>query len=456
MIRKLFSLSGWLLAGIIASVAAYGLTGCHHSSPTQSVSKGSEKQAGYYTCPMHPQVRSDRPGKCPICGMTLEFHALRLSPLDTDTPSTRKDSSLSFLVQPVTQTVIGMIPVVIPLSHLPATNSQAPSDTIQAFGYLTYDERYTRLITPRVSGRIEALYVHALYERVNAGQPLMKIYSPELLTLQRYWIQALREHDTALSASLQQNLLHQGMLPEELQKVRQTLQPLVEFTLTSPVSGWLYQPEGRQNFPEASWEADATTEPIQLPFVVGSYVKAGVPVLAIQTDTHFWAIVQVSNNQLAGIWVGDPVELYREGMPNQTVRASIDFIPPDREPGRSHFAALRVYLPVLPAGWKVNQLIRARVFPHVDRSSPERGKNLFVPRSAVDDLGRHQVVWVQDVRHPEVFHAREVRLGISSDDWVQVVAGLKPGERIARQAGYMVDSDSFVTWSGQTQDTSEQ
>ena len=432
MYRSFFSPS--LLLGILAWVAAYSFSGCRPASVRQAPSV--DQQAGYYTCPMHPQIRREQPGKCPICGMTLEFHALQPAPANPDSDSTTADSSLSLLVQPVTGTVIGSPPVVSP-------QAQIPGDTLHAFGYLTYDQRYTHLITPRVSGRIEALYVHALYERVRAGQPLMKIYSPELLALQRYWIQALRAHDTALIAALRQNLLNQGMLPEELQQVKQTLQPLTTFTLVSPVSGWLYTPN-------ASSDAGAspTIQPMQLPFVTGDYVQAGMPIWEVQTDTRIWAIVQVSNDQLANLSVGDPVELYREGIPDQKIEANIDFIPPDRDAGDAHFASLRVYLRALPPGWKVNQLLRAHIYPRLSSSRRRAAQpGWFIPRSAVDDLGRHQIVWVQDARHPNVFHAREVKLGFSSGDWVQVIGGLQPGERIAREAGYMVDSDSFVTWA---------
>ncbi|SFV32559.1 efflux RND transporter periplasmic adaptor subunit [Thermoflavifilum thermophilum] len=435
MKRKPYSLFVRLLIGSMIWIAGFGLTGCHSSSVKQD-SAGLEKRAGYYTCPMHPQIRREQPGKCPICGMTLQFHALQSAPADPDSASPTVDSSLSLLAEPVTRTVIGSFPVISP-------QLQPLADTLQAFGYLTYDQRYTQLITPRVSGRIEALYVHALYERVQAGQPLMKLYSPELLALQRYWIQALRAHDTALIASLQQNLLNQGMLPEELQQVKQTLQPLTTFTLVSPVSGWIF-------IPHASSDAAAspTLQPMQLPFVTGDYVQAGIPILGVQTDARIWAIVQVSNDQLANLSVGDPVELYREGMPDQKVRAHIDFIPPYRDAEDARFASLRVYLQALPPGWKVNQLLRARLYPLLGREHRRSAsQGWFIPRSAVDDLGRHQVVWVQDARHPQVFHAREVKLGFSQGDWVQVVAGLQPGERIAREAGYMVDSDSFVTWA---------
>lgn len=414
----------------------WGIAGCN-SLPQTPAARQNASPKRVYVCPMHPQIRRDHPGQCPICGMTLQPRAAEHEAPSEDSAQMERDSMLHFLEQPVTQTVVGDLATVVP--------RQSPvADTLQAFGYLSFDPRYSRTITSRVTGRIETLYVNALYTSVQAGQALMRVYSPELLALQRNWIQAIRQHDTMLMASLAQNLINQGMLPEELQKVKTSLQPVMAFTIKSPASGMLTAPDGdmfTQDLP--------TSQPFHLPFLAGAYVQAGIPILAVQDNHHAWAILRVSNEVLAQIQPGDAVTIYQEAQPLHRIQTHIDFISPMRDDNMQQFAEVRIYLHDLPAGWKWNSLIRAYIFPH---HGPAKG--LFIPRSAVDHLGQHDVVWVQDVRFPDVFHARAVQLGRVMADWVQVINGLSPTERIAKQAAYLVDSDSFVSWTTSDADSS--
>ncbi|MCL6524358.1 MAG: efflux RND transporter periplasmic adaptor subunit [Thermoflavifilum sp.] len=424
----------WLHIWIIAFTTAFWAYGCNEFTGKKNAA-AVQHQNGYYTCSMHPQIHRDQPGKCPICGMTLEFHSLSSEPETADTTTEQPDSLLNLLEEPVTETVIGDFATTVP------SRAVIP-DTIQAVGYLTYDQRYTQLITPRVSGWIDSLYVPSLFSHVRKGQPLMRIYSPDLLTVQQYWIQAVRQHDTALVLSLEESLRLQGMLPREIAQVRRSLQPIVTFVLASPASGILSLPE----IPASGFmstedgHSSPTMQPMTLPYVKGAYVEAGVPVLAILNEQRAWAIVQVSNAQLAQIQVGDPVDLWLEGNLQGRVKGRVDFIPPIRDPDAQNFASIRVYLNNIPDQWKYNSLIRAEIFPRIH--TPQ---GLFIPRSAVDFLGRHEVVWVQDKQFPHVFHVREVQLGMISNDWVQVLSGLSPGERVARHAAYMVDPDSPVS-----------
>jgi Cu(I)/Ag(I) efflux system membrane fusion protein len=134
---------------------------------------------------------------------------------------------------------------------------------------------------------------------------------------------------------------------------------------------------------------------------------------------------------------GDPVRLYSDADAHEIVDGSVDLIPPYRDAGEKT-TSVRVYLSRLPADWKINTLIHAQI----GISSPDEG--MYVPLSAVNRLGMQDVVWVQDKNHRHVFHARKVETGIETTDSIQITGGLGLGDKIAENAAYMVDHDSFI------------
>ena len=98
-----------------------------------------------------------------------------------------------------------------------------------------------------------------------------------------------------------------------------------------------------------------------------------------------------------------------------------------------------MYLDHLAAGWKIGTLIHGKIMTN------GHDQGVYVPVSAVNRLGlHHDVVWVQDQDHTNVFHVRNVEAGIQTADSIQILAGIQPGEKIAENSAYMVGSDSFI------------
>ena len=132
-----------------------------------------------YTCPMHPQIIRNEPGNCPICGMPL---------VKKEEGNLNKDSiDLETLLKPTNEFVVSSVPVV-------TLKKGAENIQLNTFGSVAYDTRYTGSISSRVAGRIEKLYVRFRYQRVNKGQRILDIYSPELLTAQQNLLFLLK-HD---------------------------------------------------------------------------------------------------------------------------------------------------------------------------------------------------------------------------------------------------------------------
>lgn len=415
--------------------------GCSPKKSTDETVAGS-----YYTCPMHPEIHEDNPGTCPVCGMKL----VKVMPTgSTDTASL--DSALGYLTEPVTRTVVGSFSVIEPVS---AVGDAA----VAADGYITFDPGEVHTVSARVSGRVERLYTRYTNRAIRKGQPLMEIYSPELLRVQKELLQVIKDRDQSLIQPLRQQLVNLGMQPAEIQEVVKKGKPLSRVTVDSPCDGISSQlGDGRFSGPPApdkmagggTQAADENpedpgadrgrganqTEPLKI--TEGMYVDKGQSVFCIQNTDRLWAVLNVFTSDIWRIRPGDSVRLYADADPATVLKRRVDLIAPYRS-GDERTTRIRIYLDRIPRNWKVNTLIHGRIL------TTGRDTGVRVPASSVNRLGGQNVIWVQDKRHAHVFHARKVETGVDTDDSLQILSGVLPGEKIVRNAAYMVDGDSFI------------
>lgn len=380
--------------------------------------KKQEKLAGtdiYYTCSMHPQIHEDKPGNCPICGMKL-IKVEQNQKRDT----TSLDTAWSYLAAPVTSTVVGGFKTITPALQ----NGQ---DTITADGHIGFDQRDLNTVSSRVAGRIERLYIKYSGQPVQKGQPLMEIYSPELLSAQRDLLQTIAENDQPLIHALKEKLVNLGMQESEIERLMETKAPLTVITIFS-----LYQGIARQ----ISEQPENTVTEL-LDIRSGMYVEKGQTVFAIQKMNRRWALLNVFAEDIGNIHLDDPVELYADAQPQNRITGRIDFIPPYRE-NEDKTTTVRVYLDNLPDKWKIGTLIHGKI------ADKQKGSSLYIPLSAVNRLGTKNVVWVKDKKQDDVFHATLVQTGIRTEDSIEILSGIKAGDQIVENAAYMVDSDSFI------------
>jgi Cu(I)/Ag(I) efflux system membrane fusion protein len=286
----------------------------------------------------------------------------------------------------------------------------------------------------------------------------MEIYSPELLRAQKELLQAIKDKDQSLIQPLRQQLVNLGMQPAEIQEVVKKGKPLSRVTVYSPCDGISSQVSGGRfggppapgKMAEGGTQAAGEnpgdpgadrgrganeTEPLYI--AEGMYVDKGQSVFCIQNTDRFWAVLNVFTSDIWRIRPGDSVRLYADGDPATVLKRRVDLIAPYRS-GDERTTRIRIYLDRIPRNWKVNTLIHGRIL------TTGWDKGVRVPASSVNRLGSQNVIWVQDKRHAHVFHARKVETGTETDDSLQILSGVLPGEKIVQNAAYMVDGDSFV------------
>ena len=373
-----------------------------------------------YTCPMHPQVQSDIAGTCPICGMQLE---------KIKSPNEPKAVSLNTLLKPSNQQVIANVPMV----HMMAREEDIE---MESYGFITYDTRQTGVISSNFSGRIEKLYVKYRYQKISKGQRIMDIYSPELLTAQENLLFLLKndpENMMLINAS-KQKLYLLGMGNQQVSNVIKTGKPSYKVSVFSNYSGHIHESNSTGmgiNQPEAMQQLAVTTE--ELSVKEGMYVQKGQNIFAVYNPNRAWALLNIFTGQAAMVKVGNKVRITPETNPADDFRASISYIEPVYRAGSKTVTA-RVYFDNSTYRIPIGSQVKATIF------AGDRSAN-WLPEEAVLSLGLEKVVFV---RTGEAFMARKIETGITNKHLVQVLSGLEKTEAVAANAQYLVDSESFI------------
>ena len=371
-----------------------------------------------YTCSMHPQVLEHHPGNCPICGMKL---------VKKDISGEVSDSiDLETVLKPTNEFVIASLPVITP-------QRKTIPVPVKAYGTVEYDLRAAGSVSSRVSGRIEKLYLRYRYQKVQAGQKIMEIYSPELATAQQNLLFVLKNDadNTPFINAAKQKLLLIGMTEGELNRVIQTGKPLDSVGVYSDYTGHIHD-AGMSNEAVANDMRNSQQVTQELSIKEGMYVQKGQPLFMIMNHHDTWAALQIFADDQPILKKGDPVQIIPETDTAARIDGKIDFIEPIFRNDSKTLTA-RVYfhnMNMLPVGSHVT----AKIFT----SNKEA---LWLPQSAVISLGMSEVVFM---KNEGGFIAHKVTIGIRVNSDVQIMSGINEKDSVAAEAQYLVDSESFI------------
>lgn len=395
-------------------IASFGLTGCKSNSDKKSLSNTNSEEI--YICPMHPQIIRHEPGNCPICGM----------PLVKKENAKREISniSLSTVLQSNNNTVISSIPV---------TTMKFSKQKIQleALGSVNYNTRFMKTVSSRVGGRIEKLYVKYRYQPIHAGDKVMDIYSPELLTGQQNLLFLVKNDPTnmTLIKAAKQRLLLLGMTENQIQKIISTQKTIFNVTVYSPYSGHVHE-AGNMNSSESQNQVDVTQE---LSIKEGMYVEKGQPIFQVNNMDNVFVNLNFFPGENSLIKVGTPVTIVSETAPDKKIFSKIDFIEPFYK-NNSKTVSARVYLNnsklMIPIGSQVKATLNI-----------ETKSNNWLPQESVLSLGLNKIVFLKE---GDIFKAHPITTGISANNLIQVIGGLNETDSVAGNAQFLIDSEGFI------------
>ena len=297
---------------------------------------------------------------------------------------------------------------------------RAMSRSIRIPGVIEVDERRVRVVTLRSDGFIEDLYVNATGQAVKAGQPLFRVYSPQIQQAQIDLLVAMRDRGPRSAAaeaerSLQgptQRLRNLGVPEARIREVRET----------------------GANPRTLDWPAPSAGVVLEKRILDGQRVMAGDELYRIADLGMVWAIASVAEQDLGLIRIGDVATATLLAYPGEIREGRVSFIYPDLKP-ETRTARVRVELPNLDFRLKLQMY--ADVMIH---AAAGEGAVVAVPDSAVIDNGSRQIVLV--ARDAGRFEPRVVRLGRRGEGYVEVIDGLAAGETVVTSANFLIDAES--------------
>ena len=378
-----------------------------------------------YTCPMHPQIMEDHPGNCPICGMTLVKKSGQASE--------GAGISLNTVLQPVNSSVIADINAISPVEKAIPTQ-------IVAQGYLDFDIRTFNNIASRFSGRIEKLYVKYAFQEIHAGQRIFDIYSPDMVAAQQDLIYLTKNSskETGLISAARQKLLLLGMTTAQVGQIVKSGKAFYSLPVFSPYEGHVHDMPHSQMAGVSSTEAPSDfANNLPLSIKEGMYIEKGQNIFNVVNPHKLWAIIKIDRSDISGLKLNQAVKITLPDMPGTAINGKVNFIEPVLQDG-DKTTSIRVYIDNMDHALKVNSLVKATI-----QSGETKG--LWIPRTALLNLGRTQVVWL---KKGALFQAHQVNAGIINGNEIQIIKGLSASDSLASDAQYLTDSESFIKTSG--------
>lgn len=397
-----------LILLIIALAAGVGWwLGRHEHAGSGSIAADGRKVL-YYQSPMHPWVKSDKPGRCTICGMELSAVYEGGKGFDADSPL-------------VTLSTAGVVSAGVETA---AVTRQPILRTFHVAGTIDDDATRHRKISATVDGRVEKLFVNYLGAEVTEGQPLALLYSPSLrVAFSEYQLVAQQPPSAqrdALLAGVRDRLLRLGLSPADIDALRNKPSPPSELQILAPATGTV----------------------VATNVFAGQYVKEGDVLFEIGDFSKMWFVFDAYERDLTWIRMGDTVEITTPSLPGKVLKAPITFIDPTLN-NATRSAKIRVVLdnPLTNEPGKHRHELLHRLYAE-GRIRTGTAPTLTVPRTAVLWPAGKPIVYVE--KSPGVYEPRDVQVGVAGDELWEIAGGLGENERVVTAGNLLLDGQSQI------------
>ncbi|HAH36042.1 MAG TPA: efflux RND transporter periplasmic adaptor subunit [Algoriphagus sp.] len=353
-----------------------------------------------WTCSMHPQIKLNEPGDCPICGMDLIPVASNSSSGNSN-PIAFEMTPEAIAMANVSTTIVG--------------GTDAKGDLFLT-GKIQADERENAAITAKFPARIEKLYVTFTGEQVRVGQRLASIYSPELLTAKRELIEAVKTKASfpELYQAAKEKLKLWKLNEAQISEIEKSGQVKDKIDILAEFSGVVTQRN----------------------IAVGDYVSTGQVLFNVVDLSRLWVLMDAYESDLPFIKVGNEVNFNVAGIPGENFKAKVTYIDPMIDPN-TRAASIRAEVLNRQSNLKPEMFVTARI------QSTQKGSQakLSIPRTAVLWSGKRSVVYLK-VPNSEIptYEMREITLGSRVGDNYQIESGLQAGEEIVTNGVFAIDA----------------
>ena len=451
-------------AGVLAYFKVPAFHNLLHPHPADDAPKAAQGQAKY-TCGMHPFIISDKPGNCPICGMTLTRiedagPAATAGSAADKVPAGKGERKVLFYRNPMNPGVTSPVPAKdeMGMDYVPVYEDEAGngggavpgystikvgaeslrlsgvqtspavrekiSRSVRAVGIVVPDETRVRRVQTKIEGWIEKLHVNFTGQAVAKGQPLLEIYSPDLVAGQREYLLALEmqnrmkenpyREERMMAAELVQSSrrrlelfdVPQGSLAE----LERTREPRRTVTLNSPASGYVTVKEVFE----------------------GTRVMPGMELFTVTDLSRVWIDADLYEYEARAVRPGQQASLAPAYESGPLLKGRVAYVYPTLS---LESRTLKVRFEFPNPGLRLKPQMYADVFLELGSAT-----GVVIPDSAIMETGLRQIVFV-DLGGGSL-EPREVQVGVRGDGKAQVLSGIKEGERVAVRANFLLDSES--------------
>ena len=400
-----------------------------------------------YTCGMHPELILDEPGNCPICGMNL-------TPIRGNNQRTSGERKILYWRAPMNPNEVydkpgksrmgmDLVPIyedegsetgVVTIDGTTQQNMNLKTVAIKVRklnaqvitnGILEIDERNEFIITTKVGGWVEKLYVNYTGQEVKKGEKLIDIYSPELVAAQQEYITALSyaasvmnssdENIAASGKELTNNSIRKLELLDisslEIERLRKTKEINKYVTLYAPFDGTVIHKQ--------------VTE--------GEKINSGSPLLRIADLRNLWLMADVYEYELSKIKVGSAADIRFNFLPGKIFKGKVSFIYPTLD-AKTRTVKVRIDMP------NYNNELKTSMFATIKIKGEDLGNYPVVPEDAIIRSGQNNIIIL--ALGEGKFRPVDVKLGNYADGYYQVLDGLTDGNKIVTSAQFLIDSES--------------
>jgi len=351
-----------------------------------------------WTCSMHPQIRKNEAGDCPICGMDL-------IPLESESNE----------IDPM---AVSMSPTAMQLAQVQTmvVDKGNAEKSIRLNGKIQADERLLFTQSSHIPGRIEKLTVNFTGDYIKEGQVIAYIYSPDLVTAQEELFEAekIKETQPALFNAAKEKLKNWKLTDKQVDQIVASNKTIEQFPILANVSGYV------------------TKKMVNL----GDYIKQGEALYEIADLSKVWVLFDVYESEMSWINKGNAVTYTVQSLPGKTFNSTISYIDPIIDP-KTRVAKARVETANKGLLLKPEMFVSGTIESKTNTSNT----SLTVPKTAVMWTGKRSVVYVMQTSAQGVsFLMREVTLGPALGESYVIESGLQVGQEIAINGAFSIDA----------------
>lgn len=393
MKKHLFILAVLMILGAGATLL---FSGCGKNDAEHPAGKTAK-----YHCPMHPAVVSDKPGDCPICGM-------KLVPMDEENKAASASASsvpglTAVSIMPDARQRMGLT--------LGTVEKRLLTRNIRTSARIVADETRLFRVTTKIDGWVDKLFVSTTGQAVRRGDPLLTIYSPQLVSAQQEYLSAVKSAGY-LKESARQRLQLWDVSDEQIDRLEKTGQVEKMLTLYAPANGFVTEKE----------------------VLAGQKIMPGEPLMLVADLSTVWGDADIYESDLPYIAAGMPIELSLPYWPGKTFSGKVSFVSPSLDT-ETRTLKIRLEIP------NPESLLKLEMYGDAVLSY-SLGEKLTAPESAIMKTGERTYAFRDDGDGKLV--PVEVKTGVRNGGYYEVLSGLNDGDRVVTAANFLVDSESSM------------